>query len=263
MYSKKTLLSLGFLVITAVSVVAQPFDIVLRLGDPPTVVDRTPKPGPGINERYYDPGHPHTTEFRFPLSEFEIVVLDPGIATGTTELVRGLSLVRSRMTTSFGPMGPPMHDQERFSIVLTATNGESLTAWEGSGSIPQSFPLGEDSKISYDFTDSAYRGGGGLFGGAGSWDTTVRAYDVRVISFELVPGAPLVAPALRLEPSGNHFILAWMDRWSTFIAEESGSPLGPWQPLVVQPRSIDDFSRVGMPMQEARYFRLRPRPGPF
>lgn len=145
MYSKKTLLSLGFLVITAVSVVAQPLISCSASGDPPTVVDRTPKPGPGINERYYDPGHPHTTEFRFPLSEFEIVVLDPGIATGTTELVRGLSLVRSRMTTT-RPMGPPMHDQERFSIVLTATNGELPTAWEGSWIHSQSFPLGEDSK---------------------------------------------------------------------------------------------------------------------
>jgi hypothetical protein len=259
----KTLFSLGFLAITAVAAVAQPFDIVLRLGDPPAVVDRTPKPGPGVNGRFYEPGHPHTTEFRFPLSEFEIVVLDPGIATGTTESVRGLSLVRSRMTTSLGPMGPPMHDQERFRIVLTATNGESLTAWGESGSIPQSFSIGDDSKISYDFTDSAYIGGGGLFGGAGGWDTTVRAYDVKVVSFALVPAAPLVAPALRLEPSGNYFILGWLDRWSTFIAEESGSMWGPWRPLVVQPRSIDDFSKVATPMQEPRYFRLRPRPGPY
>lgn len=259
----RTPFSLGFLAITALAAVAQPFDIVLRLGDLPAVVDRTPKPGPGVNERFYEPGHPHTTEFRFPLAEFEIVLLNPGIATGTTESVRGLSLVRSRMTTSLGLMGPPMHDQESFRIVLTATNGESLTAWGGSGSIPQSFPIGDDSKISYDFTDSAYIGGGGPFGASGGWDTTVRAYDVKVISFELVPGAPLVAPPLRLEPSGNYFILGWQDRWSVFIAEESGSMLGPWRPLVVQPRSIDDFSRVGTPMQESRYFRLQPRPGPY
>ncbi|MBL9171908.1 MAG: hypothetical protein JNL10_00105 [Verrucomicrobiales bacterium] len=261
----KSLFLAGLVVITAMGGSAQPFDIVLHFGDPPVVVDRTPRPGPGVNERHYAPGHPGANSLRFPLSEFEIVVLDPGVAVGSTETVRGVSLVRSRITSSPGPVGPPQHGGETFRVLLTATNGEALSAWKESGSSPATFPPGVNSKLSYDFSDPAYIPGGGLFGGGGpgGWDTTVRAYDVPVVSFELVPGAPPEAPPLFLQTLYDSLFLAWTDRWSTFIAEEAESIAGPWRPRSVQPKSIDDGSRVGFPAEAPRFFRLRPRPGAY
>lgn len=263
--SMNPILIAGLLAGTAIATLAQPFDLVLHFGDLPAVVDRTPRPGPGVNERNYAPGNPGATQLRFPLSEFEITVLDPGIPVGSSESMRGVSLVRSRITTSFAASGPPQHGGETFRVLLTATNNEALSAWKESGSNPATFPLGADSKLSYDFSDPVYIPGGGPFGlgGLGGWDTTVRAYDVKVVSFELVPGVPPSAPPLFLQSQENYLHLAWNDRWSTFIADEAESILGPWHPLVVQPKSIDDVSQVMIPAEVPRFFRLRPRDGAY
>ena len=261
----KAFFLVGFLVTSTMAALAQPFDIVLHFGDPPDVVDRTPRPGLGVNGGSYTPGHPGATALRFPLSEFEIAVLDPGVAPWTTETVRGVSLVRSRITSSFGPFGPPHPGGETFRVLLTATNGEALSAWKETGAIPDTFPLGANSKLSYDFSQSVYVSGGGPlgFGGPGGWDTTVRAYDVKVVSFELVPGAPPVTPPLFLGTFENYLSLAWSDRWSSFIAEEAEGISGPWRPIAVQPKSVDDLSKVMIPAEVPRFFRLRLRSGPF
>ena len=255
--------SLGLSVGTAL---CQTHDIVFHFGNPPVVTDRTPAQGPGINERSYEPGHPHATHFRFPLSDFRIQILEPGVLPGSNPSARAIVLDRSRDTfcCATSPT-PPQPGSERFQVVLTVPEGVSLDTWTSDGATPTTFTPADGSKLSYDFVDSTYIPGPPWpWGGIGHLDTTVRAYDVQVVSFELLPGTELTPPQLRLEPSENAIILHWKDTWSRFIAEESESVDGPWRPLPVQSKSIDDFLSlaVASPAEGRRYYRLRPRPGP-
>ena len=116
-----------------------------------------------MNERNYAPGNWGHPASSFPLSEFEITVLDPGIPVGSSESMR------------VSP-GPFENYDLLCSVRSAATWGETFRAAYGNqqrsavrvegvgfkpGDVPQA---GADSKLSYDFSDPVYIPGGGPFG---------------------------------------------------------------------------------------------------
>ena len=210
------------IVLACLTTLASDYELVVHFGDPQEVVDRTPQGGPN----YLGPGHPRTESFRFPLREFSITPLRNLQLPGGASPTNGLRLTRTQDWVNAAPdLVPTPVGRERFNLLLL-TDQTNLFSAGTNLVVPQTFPLSGGSKLSYDLMNQYYRGG---FGGIGQVVADVIAYDVKIVSFELVPIAEPTPPQLSASRLNDSLILTWSgDAFRGFQVQQADSPLGPW-----------------------------------
>lgn len=229
------------------------YELVVHFGDPAEVVDRTPNGGPN----YLGPGHPHAESFRFPLREFSITPLRNVAILGFRTPTNGLQLRRSQSWVNAGPdVVPTPVGSERFKLFLM-TEQTNLFPVGKSLVIPETFPLSGGSVLSYDFLDQYYGGG---FEGLYQLFADVIAYDVRIVSFEILPVAEPAPPQLVAKRLNDNLVLNWSgDAFRGYQVQLSTSPLGPWLPLTGVPSGEGSQQTHFLPLAslgEGGYFRL-------
>ncbi|HAB15490.1 MAG TPA: hypothetical protein PLX89_14130 [Verrucomicrobiota bacterium] len=235
------------------------FDLVVHFGEPPEVVDRTPPPADTGN--YLGPGHPHAESFRFPLREFRILPLNNVPWRGFPEPITGYRLRRQRTWTCCPGLEIASADgSEAFEVWLLTPDSRYFEGGIPS-ELPTDIPLSGASKLSYDFWDPFYVGGGDIFGGGlGQFFSDVLAYDVRVISYELVPAPDVAVPRLSAMPNPGGLRLRWPgDAWGGYVLEQAPSPSGPWTLVQGVASRNAEFWYQTLPADAEGYFRLKPR----
>ncbi|MBN9690297.1 MAG: hypothetical protein J0M24_08660 [Verrucomicrobia bacterium] len=242
--------SLGF-VLACLTTLASEYELVVHFGDPAEVVDRTPKDG----RNYLGPGHPHAESFRFPLREFSIAPVRNLLLPGGASPTNGLHLIRVQDWMNPAPdFVPTPVGRERFNLLLLTAETNLFPAGTNLV-IPQTFPLSGGSELSYDFFNQYYGGGG--FMGIGQIFADVIAYDVKIVSFELVPVAEPTPPQLSASRLNDSLVLTWeRDAFRGYQVEQSDSPLGPWTKSTGNESSNGGTQRHSVRIANGGFFRL-------
>lgn len=238
---------------------AEGIAVIVHFDDPPSVIDRTPLPGPGVNEfQYSGPGHPHATEFLFRLDELVVSVARNDVWIPEVPTTVDVLRLSRRRSWSCCELLLEAHEEgsEVFQIDLVTADTNLLTA-----DLPRTWPLGRfesagNSKVAYDYGDPIYKGGG-PFGGPASWSWTVVGYDVAVRWFELVAVPDLPAPSLSVTSSAlGGRVLTWNDPWKAFALERAETLASGWQPVSATLGYHNGTRSLDLGVQTTGFYRL-------